>query len=330
MSNEILEVKGLKTVFTGKKGKVTAVDKISFSVEKGKCLCIVGESGCGKSVTSLSILRLIPKTTGTIEEGEILFDGVDILKLDEDGIRKIRGNKISMIFQDSMTGLNPVMTIGKQVIEAIKVHSPNIDKKELEKKALSILTDVGIPEPAKRMKEYPHQLSGGMRQRVMIAMALSAGNNELLIADEPTTALDVTIQAQILKLMNNLKNENNTSIILITRDMGVVAEMADYVMVMYAGKEMEYADAKSLFESPLHPYTSGLLKSIPKLSTNPNEELFTISGSVPSLTDMPKGCRFSTRCSETCKKCFEKEPSLFDLNGHKVRCWKYEERTNGR
>ena len=266
MSNEILEVKGLKTVFTGKKGKVTAVDKISFSVEKGKCLCIVGESGCGKSVTSLSILRLIPKTTGTIEEGEILFDGVDILKLDEDGIRKIRGNKISMIFQDSMTGLNPVMTIGKQVIEAIKVHSPNIDKKELEKKALSILTDVGIPEPAKRMKEYPHQLSGGMRQRVMIAMALSAGNNELLIADEPTTALDVTIQAQILKLMNNLKNENNTSIILITHDMGVVAEMADYVMVMYAGKEMEYADAKSLFESPLHPYTSGLLKSIPKLS----------------------------------------------------------------
>ena len=223
MSNEILEVKGLKTVFTGKKGKVTAVDKISFSVEKGKCLCIVGESGCGKSVTSLSILRLIPKTTGTIEEGEILFDGVDILKLDEDGIRKIRGNKISMIFQDSMTGLNPVMTIGKQVIEAIKVHSPNIDKKELEKKALSILTDVGIPEPAKRMKEYPHQLSGGMRQRVMIAMALSAGNNELLIADEPTTALDVTIQAQILKLMNNLKNENNTSIILITHDMGVVA-----------------------------------------------------------------------------------------------------------
>lgn len=330
MSNEILEVKGLKTVFTGKKGKVTAVDKISFSVEKGKCLCIVGESGCGKSVTSLSILRLIPKTTGTIEEGEILFDGVDILKLDEDGIRKIRGNKISMIFQDSMTGLNPVMTIGKQVIETIKVHSPNIDKKELEKKALSILTDVGIPEPAKRMKEYPHQLSGGMRQRVMIAMALSAGNNELLIADEPTTALDVTIQAQILKLMNNLKNENNTSIILITHDMGVVAEMADYVMVMYAGKEMEYADAKSLFESPLHPYTSGLLKSIPKLSTNPNEELFTISGSVPSLTDMPKGCRFSTRCPETCKKCFEKEPPLFDLNGHKVRCWKYEERTNGR
>ena len=215
MSNEILEVKGLKTVFTGKKGKVTAVDKISFSVEKGKCLCIVGESGCGKSVTSLSILRLIPKTTGTIEEGEILFDGVDILKLDEDGIRKIRGNKISMIFQDSMTGLNPVMTIGKQVIEAIKVHSPNIDKKELEKKALSILTDVGIPEPAKSMKEYPHQLSGGMRQRVMIAMALSAGNNELLIADEPTTALDVTIQAQILDLMRNIKKEFDTSILLI-------------------------------------------------------------------------------------------------------------------
>ncbi|MGN0906036.1 MAG: ABC transporter ATP-binding protein [Bullifex sp.] len=325
MSEVLLEVKGLKTVFTGKKGKVTAVDGISFSVDRGKCLCIVGESGCGKSVTSLSILRLIPRNTGTIEAGEILFDGTDILTLSDEDIRKIRGNRISMIFQDSMTGLNPVMTIGKQVTETIKVHSPQSGRKELEEKAVKILSDVGIPEPAKRMKEYPHQLSGGMRQRVMIALALSAGNNELLIADEPTTALDVTIQAQILRLMNNLKADKGTSIILITHDMGVVAEMADYVMVMYAGKEMEYADVNSLFESPLHPYTSGLLKSIPKLSTNPDEELFTIKGSVPGLEDMPKGCRFCTRCTETSDKCFAQEPPFFTVKGHKVRCWKYEE-----
>ena len=329
MNDKVLEVKGLKTVFTGKKGKVTAVDGVSFSIERGKCLCIVGESGCGKSVTSLSILRLIPKSTGKIEEGEVLFDGQNLLKMGDE-IREIRGNKISMIFQDSMTGLNPVMTIGKQIEESIKVHDKKLDKKVLAEKALSILSAVGIPEPEKRMKEYPHQLSGGMRQRVMIAMALSAGNNELLIADEPTTALDVTIQAQILKLMRELKEKKDTSIILITHDMGVVAEMADYVMVMYAGKEMEYADVKSLFESPLHPYTEGLLKSIPKLTTDPNEELFTIAGSVPSLGNMPKGCRFSTRCTKTCKKCFEKEPPLFDVDGHKVRCWRYEVSANGR
>lgn len=324
MSDNVLEVKGLTTTFTGKKGKVTAVDHVSFSIERGSCLCLVGESGCGKSVTSLSILRLIAKSSGKIEEGEILFDGDDLLKLDEEGIRKIRGNKISMIFQDSMTGLNPVMTIGNQLKEAIKVHNTKMSKAELEKKALDMLSAVGIPEPEKRLKEYPHQLSGGMRQRVMIAMALSAGNNELLIADEPTTALDVTIQAQILELMRSLKEKNGTSIILITHDMGVVAEMADYVLVMYAGKEMEYAKSKDLFENPLHPYTSGLLKSIPKLTTDSNEDLYTIKGVVPSLTDMPKGCRFSTRCEKTCEKCFVSEPPFFALGDHYVRCWRYE------
>ena len=325
MNDNVLEVRNLTTVFSGKAGTVTAVDGISFSIGRGSCLCIVGESGCGKSVTALSILRLIPRTSGEIAGGEILFDGKDLLKMSPDEIRKIRGNRISMIFQDSMTGLNPVMTIGRQVVEAIRIHDSSITKEEAWKKAVSILSDVGIPSPEMRMKEYPHQLSGGMRQRVMIAMALSAGHNELLIADEPTTALDVTIQAQILTLMRQLKEKNGTSIMMITHDMGVVAEMADYVLVMYAGKEMEYADVKSLFEHPLHPYTDGLLRSIPRLSQSSDEELFTIHGNVPDLSHMPKGCRFSTRCSKAKGKCFEKEPPFFAVDGHMVRCWNYEE-----
>ncbi len=325
MEDKVLEVKGLTTVFSGKTGTLTAVDGISFSIDRGSCLCIVGESGCGKSVTALSILRLIPRNSGEIAGGEILFDGKDLMKMSADEIRKIRGNRISMIFQDSMTGLNPVMTIGRQVTEAIRIHDRNITKEEAEKKAVKILSDVGIPSPEARMKEYPHQLSGGMRQRVMIAMALSAGHNELLIADEPTTALDVTIQAQILSLMRTLKEKNGTSIMMITHDMGVVAEMADYVLVMYAGKEMEYADVASLFNHPLHPYTDGLLKSIPRLSQSSDEELFTIHGSVPDLSHMPSGCRFSTRCPYAEGKCFEKEPPFFSVGGHLVRCWKYEE-----
>lgn len=324
MKDKVLEVRNLTTVFSGKTGTVTAVDGISFSIDRGSCLCIVGESGCGKSVTALSILRLIPRNSGEIAGGEIVFDGKDLLKMSQDDIRKIRGNRISMIFQDSMTGLNPVMTIGKQVIEAIRIHDKSISHDEAEKRAVKILSDVGIPSPQLRMKEYPHQLSGGMRQRVMIAMALSAGHNELLIADEPTTALDVTIQAQILSLMRKLKEKNGTSIMMITHDMGVVAEMADYVLVMYAGKEMEYADVTSLFNNPLHPYTAGLLKSIPRLSQSSDEELYTIHGNVPDLSHMPTGCRFSTRCNCTKKKCFEKEPPFFSVNGHLVRCWNYE------
>lgn len=328
MDTNVIEVDNLKTQFSGKRGTVTAVDGVSFSIKTGSCLSVVGESGCGKSVTALSILRLIPKTSGKIAGGSINFQERDLTKLSEKEIREIRGNSISMIFQDSMTGLNPVMTIGKQLKEAISVHDRNLKKDEVEAKALELLRNVGIPSPEKRIKEYPHQLSGGMRQRVMIAMALCAGNTKLLIADEPTTALDVTIQAQILDLMRDLKKKKNTSIMLITHDMGVVAEMADYVLVMYAGKEMEYAEVSEIFSKPLHPYTEGLLLSIPRLNQDSSEELHTIEGNVPDLSNMPKGCRFSTRCQYVFDKCREKEPALFDLNGHKVRCWKYEGEAN--
>ena len=322
MSENLIEVKKLVTQFSGKNGTVTAVDGVSFVIKKGKTLGIVGESGCGKSVTSMSILRLIPAHSGKIASGEILFGGKDLTKLSEKEIRQIRGNEIAMIFQDSMTGLNPVMTIGKQLVETITAHS-KMDKKEAWDRAEEMLQKVGIPSPAQRLKEYPHQLSGGMRQRVMIAMALSC-NASLFIADEPTTALDVTIQAQILELMRELKEKENKSIMLITHDMGVVAEMADDVMVMYAGKEMEYSDVRSIFKNPLHPYTQGLLKSIPRLDQDSGEKLFNIKGSVPDLSEMPKGCRFCTRCPEAKKPCFEKEPGLAEVDGHKVRCWKYD------
>ena len=321
MSENLIEVKKLVTQFSGKNGTVTAVDGVSFHIKKGETLGIVGESGCGKSVTSMSILRLIPPQSGKIASGEILFKGKDLTRLNQKEIRQIRGNEIAMIFQDSMTGLNPVMTIGKQLVETITAHS-KMDKKQAWKRAEEMLMKVGIPSPAQRLKEYPHQLSGGMSQRVMIAMALSC-NASLFIADEPTTALDVTIQAQILELMRELKEKDNKSIMLITHDMGVVAEMADEVMVMYAGKEMEYGDVKSIFKHPLHPYTQGLLKSIPRLDQNSAERLFNIPGSVPDLSEMPKGCRFCTRCTQAQSKCHEQEPGLYDIGGQKVRCWKY-------
>lgn len=321
MSENLIEVKKLVTQFSGKNGTVTAVDGVSFSIKRGKTLGIVGESGCGKSVTSMSILRLIPPQSGKIASGEILFEGKDLTKLSDKEIRQIRGNEIAMIFQDSMTGLNPVMTIGKQLVETITAHS-KMDKKEAWERAEEMLMKVGIPSPAQRLKEYPHQLSGGMRQRVMIAMALSC-NAALFIADEPTTALDVTIQAQILELMKELKEKENKSIMLITHDMGVVAEMADDVMVMYAGKEMEYGDVRRIFKHPLHPYTQGLLKSIPRLDQDSAERLFNIPGSVPDLSEMPKGCRFCTRCLEARDKCFAQEPGLYEIEGQKVRCWKY-------
>ena len=322
MSENLIEVKKLVTQFSGKNGTVTAVDGVSFSIRKGKTLGIVGESGCGKSVTSMSILRLIPAHSGKIASGEILFGGKDLTKLSEKEIRHIRGNEIAMIFQDSMTGLNPVMTIGKQLVETITAHN-KMDKKDAWARAEEMLKKVGIPSPAQRLKEYPHQLSGGMRQRVMIAMALSC-NASLFIADEPTTALDVTIQAQILELMRELKEKENKSIMLITHDMGVVAEMADDVMVMYAGKEMEYGDVRSIFKNPLHPYTQGLLKSIPRLDQDSSEKLFNIKGSVPDLSEMPKGCRFCTRCPEAKELCHKQEPGLAEADGHKVRCWKYD------
>ena len=317
----LLEVKNLKTSFKIGKKWVPAVEQVSFHVDPGETLGIVGESGCGKSVTSMSVMRLLPKATTKIEADEILLNGKNIAAYSDKEMAQVRGKGIGMIFQDSMTSLNPVKTIGKQLDEAFIVHH-SCDKNEAKIRSIEMLTKVGIPSPEKRYGEYPHQLSGGMRQRVMIAMAL-AQNPSLIIADEPTTALDVTIQAQILELMRELKEKENKSIMLITHDMGVVAEMADDVMVMYAGKEMEYGDVKSIFKHPLHPYTQGLLKSIPRLDQDSSERLFNIPGSVPDLSEMPKGCRFCTRCTEACSKCFDQEPGLYEIGEQKVRCWKY-------
>lgn len=327
MSENIIEIKNLKTEFYTKNGVVTAVDGVDFKIKKGETLGVVGESGCGKSVTSMSILRLIPQNRGKIVEGEIILDGEDILKKSEKEMRNIRGNKIAMIFQDSLTALNPVLTIGNQLIETITAHK-KVSKREARKKAIEMLGKVEIPSPELRMNEYPHQLSGGMRQRVVIAMALSC-NASLLIADEPTTALDVTIQAQILELIKDIKKKLGTSIMLITHDMGVVAEMADKIMVMYAGKVMEYSDAKSVFKNPLHPYTQGLLASIPRLNAN-TKILYTIKGTVPNPLDMPKGCRFCPRCNEAAQICHEKEPHLYEVGNSLVRCWKYDANTGGK
>jgi oligopeptide/dipeptide ABC transporter ATP-binding protein len=287
-----------------------AVDDISFSLKKGKTLGIVGESGCGKSVTSLSIMRLIASPPGKIESGEILFKGEDLLKHSEDRMRKIRGNEIGMIFQEPMTSLNPVFTCGYQIAESISLHQKSLTNKEIKQKAIEMLKLVGIPAPEKRFDEYPHQLSGGMRQRVMIAMALSC-NPSLLIADEPTTALDVTIQAQILDLMRKLQKEFKSSMILITHDLGVVAEMCDEVAVMYAGKIIESGSVEDIFYRPRHHYTRGLLDSIPHFETGHRlEKLNTIPGMVPSLNNLPKGCRFQDRCKKKTDQCVAEEPKL--------------------
>lgn len=323
MADRLLEVQGLKTYFYTEDGVVPAVDGVDFSIDRGETLGIVGESGCGKSVTSLSIMRLIPDPPGKIVDGEILFEGSDLLKKTEAEMRKIRGNDISMIFQEPMTSLNPVFTIGNQIIEAIVLHQ-SLDKGAAREKAIEMLRLVGIPSPEKRVDEYPHQLSGGMRQRVMIAMALSC-NPKLLIADEPTTALDVTIQAQILDLMRHLRDEFGTSIMLITHDLGVIAELAERVVVMYAGKIVERADVKLLFGDPMHPYTLGLLGSIPKL-TEQQSRLQVIDGVVPDPAFMPQGCRFHPRCKEVQEICRVEEPELVKRTpGHEVACWKYTE-----
>ncbi len=318
----LLEVKDLKTYFYTDAGVAKSVDGVTFSVERGKVLGIVGESGCGKSVTSLSIMRLVDPTTGRYEGGSILFDGQDILKLPEKEMQKLRGNKISMIFQEPMTSLNPVFTIGYQIEESLMLHK-GMDKKAARARAIELLEMVGIPEAAKRVDEYPHQLSGGMRQRVMIAMAL-AGDPELLIADEPTTALDVTIQAQILDLLKELQEKLHMSIIFITHDLGVIAEMADEVAVMYAGEIVEKAKTRELFDAPKHPYTVGLMDSIPDINQEV-ERLTTLEGLVPSLYDMPKGCHFAPRCKYACPECEEKHVELTDLEGgRQVRCRRYE------
>ncbi|NLG78484.1 MAG: ABC transporter ATP-binding protein [Firmicutes bacterium] len=321
MGETLLEVRDLKTYFYTEDGVVPAVDGVSFSVDKGETIGIVGESGCGKSVTSLSVMRLIPNPPGKVVGGEIIFEGENILEKSEAEMRHIRGNEISMIFQEPMTSLNPVFTIGDQIMEAIMLHQ-KVGKREARKKTIEMLKLVGIPSAEKRVDEYPHQMSGGMRQRVMIAMALSC-NPKLLIADEPTTALDVTIQAQILDLMLKLKEDLGTAIMLITHDLGVIAETVNKVVVMYAGKIVESADVVSIFKKPEHPYTLGLLGSIPKVNED-RERLQVIEGVVPNPFDMPTGCRFHPRCSFVRDICKEEEPELVDVeDGHQVRCWKF-------
>ena len=316
---KLLEVKNLKTYFYTYEGASKAVDGVDFEIYPGETLGVVGESGCGKSVTALSILRLIPIPPGKILDGEILFEGKDLLKLNDKGIRSVRGKEISMIFQEPMTSLNPVYTIGDQISEAIMTHK-KVGKTEAKKRSIEMLQKVGIPLPTQRFSEYPFQFSGGMRQRAMIAMALSCGP-KLLIADEPTTALDVTIQAQILDLINSLKDQFNMSIMMITHDLGVIAEVSDRVVVMYAGKVVEYADVETLFEEPMHPYTWGLMNSIPKIG-HKIKRLATIPGVVPSSLKFPKGCKFNNRCLLADEKCFNLEPDLVEVTkGHTVRCW---------
>jgi len=322
-NSKLLEVKDLHVGFQNKKKFMTIINGISFSVEKGETLCIVGESGCGKSLTSLAIMNLLPEL-GKISKGQIVFDNEDLTQKSQREMSKIRGNDIAMIFQEPMTSLNPVHTIGKQVTESIRWHQ-GLGKAEAMKKAIEMLRKVRIPSPEQRIYNYPHELSGGMRQRVMIAMALSC-NPKLLIADEPTTALDVTIQAQILDLMNELKDDLDMSIIMITHDLGVVSEVADRVLVMYAGMVAEYGDVHSLFTNPQHPYTQGLIESIPKL----NEEVLElpiIKGSVPRPENMPQGCRFSNRCSFAQPACSIKIPPLVSYEKkHNVSCWMYTNR----
>lgn len=300
------------------------MDGVSFSVNHGDTLGIVGESGSGKSVTALSIMRLIPSPPGKIESGEVFFENGNILQLSKEEMRKIRGNKISMIFQEPMTSLNPVFKIGEQISEATRLHQ-GLSKKEAFQKSVEMLRLVGIPSPQKRVFDYPHQMSGGMRQRVMIAMALSC-RPKLMIADEPTTALDVTIQAQILNLMQKLKEEIGTSIILITHNMGVIAETVQDVIVMYAGKIMEYAPVEDLFENPRQPYTESLLESVPRLDQiTKKKRLRVIPGIVPSLLNLPPGCKFNDRCEKSFSKCLKEEPPLFEVGPkHHSRCWLHE------
>lgn len=329
MENHFLEVEKLQTAFQTDKGEVISVEEVSFQLKPGETIGIVGESGCGKSVTSLSIMRLLGHA-GTIKKGSILFNGRDLVRIPEAEMRQIRGNEISMIFQEPMTSLNPVFTIGNQMLEVINLHL-KLPSKEARAYAIEMLRKVGIPRAEEIIDEYPHKLSGGMRQRVMIAMALSC-KPKLLIADEPTTALDVTIQAQILELMKKLRQKSNTAIMIISHDLGVIAEMADKVLVMYAGQVVEEADVFTLFDDPKHPYTKGLMESIPHLEHDSHKRLFSIPGTVPNLHLMPQGCRFHTRCQYATDQCATEKPPLLPVNhtNHRVRCWLYEgERQQG-
>lgn len=325
MSDNLLEVKNLKTFFNTEGGILKAVNDVSFKVRKGETVCVVGESGCGKSITAMSIMGLVTKDNSINEGGEIIFEGKDLLKASENEMRSIRGKEIAMIFQEPMSSLNPVFTIGFQVMEPLILHE-GLNKKDARQKGIALLNQVGIPRAEKIMDSYPHELSGGMRQRVMIAMALAC-NPKVLIADEPTTALDVTIQAQILDLMRNIKEEFNTSILLITHDLGVVAEMADYVVVMYAGKVVEEGPVLEIFKQPSHPYTIGLLKSKPVISKR-QEELYSIPGQVPNPVGMKDSCYFCDRCDRFMEVCKNNIPDLKLVGeNHKVACWLFEENT---
>jgi oligopeptide transport system ATP-binding protein len=320
MNEVLLRVKDLKTYFYTQDGVVKAVDGISFELARGETLGIVGESGSGKSVTALSILKLIPDPPGKIVSGEIYLDGMDIVALKEKEMQQVRGNEIAMIFQDPMTSLNPVFTIGNQIMETIMLHQ-RLNKKVAREKTVELLRSVGIPNPEQRIDEYPHQFSGGMRQRAMIAMALSC-NPKILIADEPTTALDVTIQAQILQLMNEIKERTNSSILIITHDLGVIAEMADNIIIMYGGMVVEYSDVNTIFYNSHHPYTWGLLRSIPRLDEVKRERLIPIPGIPPSLIHVPPGCPFSPRCRYAKDICFKVTPELKNIGRfHKVACY---------
>jgi len=323
MEQPLLQIENLKTYFYVKGQVAKAVDNVSLTIEAGQTLGLVGESGCGKSVTAHSIIQLIPDPPGKIVDGEIRFEGDNLLDFPESRMRKIRGNRISMIFQEPMTSLNPVFTVGDQVGEVIRLHR-GLSRKETRNRVVDIFKQVGIPAPETRLDDYPHQMSGGMRQRVMIAMALAC-NPRLMIADEPTTALDVTIQAQILDLMNQLKAETGASILFITHDLGVIAEMAQKVAVMYAGKMVEFADVKTLFTDPKHPYTVGLLQSIPVLGKKTaGGRLRTIDGMVPSLFNLPTGCLFSDRCPDVFDECRRIDPDMYPIGqNHFARCLKY-------
>ena len=320
----LLDIRRLRTHFKTPQGTVRAVDDVSLTVAAGEVLGIVGESGCGKSVLSLSILRLLPMPPAIFAGGQILFDGQDLLKASTEEIRRIRGNRISMIFQEPMSALNPVFTIGNQLAEVFRVHQ-SLGKAEALEKAVTMLETVGVPAPRRRVKEYPYQLSGGMRQRVMIAMALAC-RPALLIADEPTTALDVTIQAQILDLMEQLRRDLDTAIIMVSHDLGVIAETAQRVVVMYTGKIMEAAETVALFDTPLHPYTRGLMRAIPAVTSRRDQgELYEISGVVPSLLNLPSGCPFNPRCPLVGDICRRREPELREAApGHWVSCWMVE------
>ena len=324
---DLLEVKNLKTGFQTENGFLPVVQGISFHVNQGEIVGLVGESGSGKSVTSLSIMRLFHDTSGKVSEGEIMYKGENLLTFSEKKMTKYRGEELSMVFQEPMTALNPVLTIGKQMRETIMLHM-GMSKKEAHQYAVEKLKSVGIQRAEQVMKDYPHQLSGGMRQRVIIAMQISC-NPSLLIADEPTTALDVTIQAQILKLMVEIQEKTSVGILLITHDLGVVAEICDRVIVMYAGRIVEEASAIDLFENPKHPYTKGLMESVPKIGSK-KERLNSITGTVPNPNNMPKGCKFTPRCPFAMPICHEKEPQLMPTDNHSARCWLLDEEVKNR